>query len=1180
MQHLSILKLVNDDSIHVRWTSLQCLLKLSYSNHSGELMVQIPGLFEMLLQSPKIYSSYLRLWNSSLRLHIYMALRFINLWHHLSIDCMMVGLQPPSEDFIDIVIILAREDIKEQKRYDDADEKSINNNSDKKYVVKRETKQSLKERYEEEPDGADRVVSWLLYLMTKATVVVIKEKSVQLFDRLMIKQGHYFIERLSDEMVGAVKVETIELLKSAFKNKLTYTFKKHLMGLVQSFAFYLVPTGRWDTLRPTLETILNEEKGSSPSLFKENARVLLELISKHDFETIKRDFWKEMIKCNYFTKLSKEQQRSFMPDVLSTLDQIDEMVEGEFMERIMGSIAILYLKKDRHTKWMEEFIQQIIDILIKRLDKYRIESSSKKIIVYDFLMDIVENDPQRFNDSHLEIILSHLFDWLTRVDEISLEEWTDKHYNHKNQYEVLNDYDDEEKDCEIFYTDHRHGCHDSCDDLCQMVDADIGFHRFVGALGDRVGKSIFNHFNNLLNSQQWNQRYAALVSLSRFCAYLPDVTIQFPNILKTVLKFVNDNSIQVRWASLQCLLKLSNEDVNRKSMIESRQEIFKVIVKSVRNPNERIQGCCCALIQQMIYYFGGDMIIDNENALKEISGSFEILLQSPKIFVVERALVSLMMKHQSLATKETRVLRWRAIKALPICGFVVVKKTYSTYENRFMAFIKENEGSLDLALDVLKSSHMFVQLISQKSMAELFSIIMKRIINAIEISLPNQQEISRETMLALKALEVVFKGPEFEKIYQPLTPFIDRLVDILCKVYLTKCTASIGIQLHSNSCLSGCVKLVKLKYGDRSHKTKEMFSVIYHSVFLSCLLEPNWSELSHRVGIARGLIREMGSEMSLDLIKSTMDVIYQLENRIKICVGEQVRKGNGNHQYVIGKEEPDEILCSIADIVSESYQVIGELVRYNLTVMSPLITQDFLDKACKILGDMDESNVVKDGILTFMDRFCQYGGEVAINAFPQIIRTIIKCLQIDDTDVRQTACVALDGAAQSAQGRFIPWAMDTLLAIDTMISTPSPSMNNDLKEQAIAVIGSIILNVRALPTHNINLIIPNWLGYFPLDENEEGGEKTSVSNLCEVIRLYPDECFGKKYQRASRLLQIIEHHYLKTTRDQQSYQELLSKTLTFIQESVQLNWHKIPLDKRDVLSRVYKQPTVGNKKKK
>ncbi|EGG20639.1 hypothetical protein DFA_00500 [Cavenderia fasciculata] len=1014
-------------------------------------------------------------------------------------------MEKPSEDFIDLVIILAREDqLKERRRgaFDTG-----------KYISRRERKLALKDCCKSSPDGVDRVVSWLLYLMGKATFVVqIKEKSVQLLNGLIEKlDDDVFIERLSDEMVDVVKVETIELLKST----LTDTFRQHLIGIIQLFALYLLPTGRWDTLQQSLE--INEhqkEEASSPSSSL--------LATKNYMRMVKLDMLVKLINSGYFQgRLTDENYRASIPGLLLILSGMDGIVDGKLMVKLVDRLKNIFLDRP---SLIEEFIQQIIDTLIKLLDvNSEMGFASKKVKgrVIDYLLFIVENHPLEFTDSHLERIINHLYEWVCQVDGVSLEVWTNRYYNSSN---FKNPNIDEEKDIGIISDSH-------CDDQNQMlVDADLVFLRFMRAVGDRVEELNFHRFSTHLNSQQWNQRYASLISLSTIPKYLSTTKNNIQFILKTLLKLAYDDSIQVRWASLHCLIQLFLEYGPK--IFGSREELYRVIRDSVQNSNGRIQSCCCLLIQTIAVSLGNDMITDND--LSEITSSLEILLQSPLVIVVERAMVSLMSiisifnkrsgpyfdanvtnliwilkNHQILSKKESRLLRWRAVKAFAMYVQLMDKKTLSQYMDWFMAFVKENQGSLDLGVDVLRLSHLFVHLIGQQSFTEVLSRIFKMIITVLETPLPTRQEDMTESsiqdvnriVVALKSLYTVLYNDD-QSVNEFLAPFIDRLVGSLCQ--LANCPVSKDIQLCSFRCLPLCVGLVEMQYS--SDKKIEMFGMILDCVLILCPLETDWRMLERRVYTVTKLITQTDNDMTLDQIKSTMTMFLELDKR-----------------------------------------------------MNKVAQKDILDRSCMILRDIGAADIVKANIIHFMRLFVtkrKYGGEYAVKAFPQIIPTIIECLTIDYTDdVKEYATYALEDIAQLTLDRFSPFAMDALLAIDNMISIPSSS-SLEFQEHAISVIGTIIRHV-PLTTSNLNDIIPKWFNH--LDHIDDKYEiEIIVDDLCAIIHHYPNECLGNEYQHVDKLHQIIEYYITK-----QQQQELLTDTLTFIKESIKSNWNNVPEEKRD-----------------
>ncbi|EGG15121.1 hypothetical protein DFA_09945 [Cavenderia fasciculata] len=369
---------------------------------------------------------------------------------------------------------------------------------------------------------------------------------------------------------------------------------------------------------------------------------------------------------------------------------------------------------------------------------------------------MVENDENNiFTNSHLERIVSHLYEWMViQVEDVSVEEWTDSDYCTDNQGSIFNINSEEERDLGILKTDFD-----------QQIPADSNFERFVGSIGNHVEiqQSIYDQFSILVNSQKWNERYASLIALSKFTRFIIDiVTQQLPFILNSIFKLVEDENIRIRWASLQCLIQLF---IHMQEMIGSKEKVYQVLIKSIYDPNERIQISCWLLLQTMTNVLEADMIADTD--LQVLSSLFEKLLQSQKLYVVESALPSFMSlvsiakerlnpyfgniipillsvleKHQSIGTKESRVFRCRAVKAFALCGLVVDNNTFSTYLNKFMMFVKKNQGSVDLAVDITRASYSFIQTVGNE-FAVYSPMIVRMAVNVLEIPLPDQEQDMR-----------------------------------------------------------------------------------------------------------------------------------------------------------------------------------------------------------------------------------------------------------------------------------------------------------------------------------------------------------------------------------------------------------------------------------------------------
>ncbi|EGG20608.1 hypothetical protein DFA_00469 [Cavenderia fasciculata] len=1055
------------------------------------------------------------------------------------------NMQQPDKEFIEIIVVLAKEEEDQQI------EKKDNNN------YKSTSKQLFKEYTVSKPD---KVVSWLLYLIVKGTYKTIKEKAVQLLDRLLFKKRvqqkrNHYIDQLSDDTIDAVKFQTIELLNTT----LTDTFRKHLFGIIESFATVLIPRCGWNELKPTLENIINrKEEEEGPFNLKDNAKTLMQVLSKYNFEKDNQDMVD--ILGSLGDKLTEVHCRS----LLSMLIQMDDNLEGKSIDRVLDGLVGIYDKDD--PEWIQ-LTPRIIDTMIKVLDRNSEEGiclkSDNKRRIFNFLVNMLGDsaeislEPKIYTDSKIERIIYHLFYWLlSDIKDISLNEWTTKI---------------ESENPRSYYVEQEH-----------MI-----FNQFVSAFDQSATIPIFKYFYLFLQSQQsWKERYTALEFLSKSCRYLKiSIAQQFSTILKFLLKCTVDENVRVRWAAFECLINLSMEYGDL--MVLSRNEIFEVIVRSIRDLNDSIQNNCCELIGTIMNSLKEHMIgeiddtIVGDRVLDAIFSLLERVLQSRKIHIIENALQSLISVINTVMTKrlepyckriipiilavlikyhetkESRVFYSRgkktglvvlAIKAFTICGVVIDKKTFSKFLYILMVFVKNNEKWFDMIVDLFIAFDLFIETVDI-SFAVYLPMIIRVVVNILEIQLPNQlqgifqsqqRDITKVSSTLKFLARIMEASNDDESISEMMAPFVLRLVDPLCN--LVNCPVSTDIQFYSLECLPFCIKLSKIHQNE--DKLTQMFIKIFDSAIMTCPSETDTEILVHRINTGGNIFEEIGKDaMTTDQIQSVLNILCKVDQKLG-DIAQQVHNGN---QAVIGDDQdPEDILNLIDEGVCREYEMLGEIVKHNSVIAVPLITSyPLFIKSCKRLGDnIGVANITKAGILYFMTHYCDFGGEVAINTFPHIIPTIIECLKITFPLVKQNASYALGAAAQVAKDRFSPWAMESLHAIDRIVSAPDAYSSNEniiATGNAISSIGKIIRYVPQI--NNIHEIIPKWLNCLPVSEKAE--ETISiVGNLCAIVHLYTNECLGQEYQHVEKIHQII-NHYLETCKQEK---ELLTRTWLLIQE--------------------------------
>ncbi|EGG20610.1 hypothetical protein DFA_00471 [Cavenderia fasciculata] len=398
-------------------------------------------------------------------------------------------MEQPDDEFIEIVVILDREDRQNQMKIDSND----NDDDDK-----------------------------------------IKEKSVELLHIFLHKlwlKGK--VKILSQSIMDAVKTETENNLGCS---SLTDTFRSHLFNIREFIAIY--------------EDDDEEDYcGGSRRLF----------ISK-------------------------------LLSILQTKYDVHE--PGNLIELIIKCLPEIEMSSESIT-W-NKLAKRIIDTLTKVLNRHRENRQAPNTntrSILEYLIVLAEKVPVL---CHIQSTISYLYYWLADVKDMELKEWTDQDNLDMDSNYIKFYYDEERNDKIIPHSWRIYNKYYDDDDKVSGILSYAMFEKFSKKFNILSVDFIYKHFNLLVNSQMWKERYAAMIGLTKSFKYSRDNLIsQFPLILKLVLKLtVEDENIRVRWASLQCLIQLVIE-FKVLVGIQYRDEIFQVIfTKLINDPNERIQGRC------------------------------------------------------------------------------------------------------------------------------------------------------------------------------------------------------------------------------------------------------------------------------------------------------------------------------------------------------------------------------------------------------------------------------------------------------------------------------------------------------------------------------------------------------------------------------------------------------------
>ncbi|EGG20618.1 hypothetical protein DFA_00479 [Cavenderia fasciculata] len=990
-------------------------------------------------------------------------------------------MEQPTDEFIELVVTLAKED--NDKDNNNNKYKSVSKQQYKKYTI----------------DKPEQVVSWLLFLIVKGTFRTIKYKAIQLLDRLLVKKGEEFADALSDEIAEDAVIGTEEILED---DSLTDTCRDHIFGIRESLSIY--------------EKKVDEEEDNNNNNEEDDNEQDDYYEQEEEEEEVVYDGKEKII----FTKL------------LLTLSKSDGY-SIPYRNSIERRVSHLIGMSMDYPSWLTPVVLQGIDTLINVLDRHSEKDFNAKSMVFECLFLWVKKFQIMYTDSHVERIFYHLYRWLTQVNEdVSLEEWTKSNKKFDKSGAYFRNIYVEERDYDNLPTEEEQSMDKPDDNDVKVTGytAQAAFKLFSKAFGQHSERLILGI---LLNTSSWQDKYAVMLSLTNSCTHISKtVRQQFIFILRSVLNCFNDENVRVRWASLQCLVELVSSiqlSVDYDDLmvqfeglsIPPRDEIFKVIDKSIQDPNESIQSSCCVLIKTMMDALTNHM--NDDNVLDRIINWIQKLLVGlSKIYLVEIVLHSLISLVGSIKLKFKPYYK----RFVPIL-FGLLEKHNGTRESRLLrsrvikAFGKK---TFDLNLDVLGVSKDLI-LNADKPFNIFLPMIIRMIVKVLKAPIPRRPEDITQTFVdnyyrilaGLKILSGFLLEDDHNRLYAPLAPLVQSIVDPLCNLV----THPFNTNLRSQSlpCVTPCLALTMHHFGNRSEKTLEVFGKILDAVVFHPESDIHITLL--RVSTGSFLISAIGDDaMTSTQVQSVIDTFKRVEQSILVDhIGDQPDFNMINHE---------------AYVLLNLYGLIEEMVKFNGPVAVPLITSELLEGFCQKLEGGGEL-MIKAAILSFFSSFCTYGGDVAINAFPHIVPLMIECLKLSDAKARQGASIALGAAAQAAKERFSPWVTQTFHVLDTMISSP-PAFSLENIAATDYALSSICKIIRYVPQiNNANVIIPKWLDH--LLASSKRGRIILNDTLCTIIRLYPKECLGQQYQhvaKSSITTLIIANNMLKNNKNNNS----------------------------------------------
>lgn len=454
--------------------------------------------------------------------------------------------------------------------------------------------------------------------------------SAVLFRRIAIKSPKDF-SSVTDRTIGVisepVRAQIRKLLLNGFTSNQTNQVRHKLSDAISEVAKDDVsPPGSWDELIPALfQATTNNDPSFRESAFRvfSSAPELIDKsyinqvlpIFKAGFEDSNDDV--RIASCTAFVAFFRDIPKSnwntlapLLPDLLNSLPRFLQNGQEQALASVLESLIDLV---ELAPKMFKSMFPTIIEFC-SAVSKNKELESNARMAALELLTTFSEVAPVmcKLTPNYTSEVILITLVMLTEVciDDDDAAEWNNK-----------DDNDDEDEEPE----------YDAARQALDRVSLKL--------TGKSLAQPLFQYLPDMLQSNQWRERQAALMALSSAAEGCADVLIsEIPKILDLILPSLQDNHPRVQYACCNALGQMSTDFADH-IQITAGSKILPGLISMLTNKSvPRVQAHAAAALVNFSEAASKEIL---EPYLDDLLNNLLGLLQSQKRYVQEQVLTTI-----------------------------------------------------------------------------------------------------------------------------------------------------------------------------------------------------------------------------------------------------------------------------------------------------------------------------------------------------------------------------------------------------------------------------------------------------------------------------------------------------------------------------------------------------------
>ncbi|QLG72948.1 hypothetical protein HG535_0E00320 [Zygotorulaspora mrakii] len=807
----------------------------------------------------------------------------------------------------------------------------------------------------------------------------------------------------------------------------------------------------------------------------------------------------------YFKQLSKSHWSKLgvlLPSLLNSLPKFLDDGKDEALAAVFESLIELVELAPKLFKDMFDQILQFIDILIKNKD---LETPARTTAL-ELLTVFSENSPLmcKSNQNYAQSVIA---DTLLMMTEVSIDD---------DEASGWRESDDAEEDEEEVAYDHARQSLD-------RVSLKLG--------GKYLAVPLFQYLQEMINSNEWRERFAALMALSSAAEGCRDVLVgEIPKILDMVLPLINDPHARVQYGCCNILGQISTDFAPLIQRTSHNRILPALISKLTPNSIDRVQTHAAAALVNFSEHANHAIL---EPYLDDLLTNLLTLLQSNHLYVQEQALTTIAFIAEAAEKKfikyydtlmplllnvlkldvdgSNRVLKGKCIECATLIALAVGKEKFSEHSQELvnLLMIYQNNGIQED--DPIKTY-------LEHGWSRICRILREDFLPLLQIVLPPLLETAKATQ-DVSLIEEEEAANFQQYVDWDVVQIQGKHIAIHTSILDDKVSAMELLQVYSSVLKNLFARYVSEIMNDVAipsidfylHDGVRATGAGLIPVLLSCLIASEgtqneevqnlWQTSSAK--LIAGIMSEPMPEITQIYHTSLVDVIAAMENH---CLNDELQA-----RFTKG------VSANLTDVFERVKQRHGEDDEYNEDIdqeFEDFTDEDLLDEINKSLAAFFKSTngaylthfqtlwplvstflqdneviLILFALVAIAD-MVHYSGEQSAPFKDLCMSKVTSFLVSPESSIRQAAAYAIGICAQYAPASYADICVASLEPLFQVVNIPDAKSdeNQTATENSSAAIAKILHSFNTIP--NLDTYIANWLQTLPITVDEEAAAFT------------------------------------------------------------------------------------------